>query len=336
MHRIQVPEAPRFSNLQKRSLVLKGKVGNRNVTLCLLSGMREEYGMIGSTQWVLNHLPLSRGRIGNLLYVDSVRGPMFKANILPGMRGLLDQALSRFTDPRTGKSVLEFHIEYDMPGFSDDTIPFSNLAGVPVAQLNYGLHYTMYHSIYDNLAWMERFGDPGYAYVANLSRIVALYSIILTREDRLPFRFSEFATHYERALHKIHFENIEGPERIKQVNEVIRIVREVGAIGKKFDDSDFGNISSENKNRINQLLLKALLCFTEIPGQTSVPFQLRNVVIGPSTENECAGTDLPGIRRALDRNSLDQLDVEMVRLRKALSSSRESLQEAASLLELNH
>jgi N-acetylated-alpha-linked acidic dipeptidase len=136
----------------------------------------EEYGMIGSTRWVTDHLDQAR-RVGNVLYIDSVRGPMFRATVVPGMRGILDDVLRRFKDPNTGKSILDFHLAYEMPGFSDDTIPFSNLAGAPVAQLNYGIHYSMYHSIYDNLAWMKKFGDPGYAYALLLasSRFIRLH-----------------------------------------------------------------------------------------------------------------------------------------------------------------
>ena len=295
----------------------------------------EEYGMIGSTNWVLHHLPKARGGIANLIFVDSVRGPVFSATILPGLRGLLDDVLKYFTDPNTGKSVLEFHTQYDMPGFSDDTIPFSNLAGVPLAQLNYGIHYPMYHSVYDNLSWMERFGDPGYSYAANLSRILALYAIRLTNEDRLPFRFSEFASHYEKQLSKMRLENIQGEEQIKRINELIGTVKEVGALGAKLEASDWHGISAQNRKTMNGHLLQAILGFTEEPGQTTVPFRFRNVVAGPSPDNECAGIELPGLNRALRDGSKDRLHHEMDRVQRAFLKSREQLQRAVLLVDLN-
>ena len=313
-------------NLEKR-----GWKPKRNIIFAFWDA--EEYGMIGSTRWVAENLTEARGKISSILYVDSVRGPMFKANVLPGLRGLLDQALERFQDPNTGKSVLEFHVQHDMPGFSDDTIPFSNLAGVPVAQLNYGLRPSMYHSIYDNLEWMEKYGDPQYLYIANLARIMALYAIILTRDDALPFRFSEFAAHYQSEFSKIGFEKINTRERTEMLRDTKQTIQQMGALGKKFENADLSRMSSEGRKRINELLLQAVLCFTEIPGKTSVPFRVRNVISGPSTQNECAGTDMPGIRRALYHNDEDHLDVELKRFRDAFVQSRILLQEAAALLE---
>jgi N-acetylated-alpha-linked acidic dipeptidase len=295
----------------------------------------EEYGMIGSTNWVFHHLSKARGGIANLIYVDSIRGPVFSATLLPGLRGLLDEVLQYFNDPNTEKSVLEFRTQYDMPGFSDDTIPFSNLAGVPLAQLNYGIHYPMYHSIYDNLQWMERFGDPQYLYAANLSRILALYAIRLTNEDRLPFRFSEFASHYERQLSKIRLEKLPGAEHRKQVNDVIETVKEVGALGLKLEAADLRGLSAENRKRLNSYFLQAILTFTDEPGQTKLPFRFRNVVAGPSPENECAGVELPGLNRAIRDGGKDRLDQELNRIYRAFRKSKEHLQEAAIVLNLH-
>jgi N-acetylated-alpha-linked acidic dipeptidase len=291
----------------------------------------EEYGMMGSTAWVLQNLSYARGEIGNILYVDSVRGPMFRANLVPGMRGLLNEVLQRMKDPNTGKTVQELHLEHGLPGFSDDTIPFSNLAGVPVAQLNYGVHYTMYHSIYDNLAWMERFGDPNYAYMSNLSRILALYSIVLTREDRLPFRFVEFAEYYEKAISKIALEHTGEADLTDDLHDILSILKDLSSLGKRFDEARF-NISPEKLQQMNDLLLKAYLIYTEIPGETSVAFRMRNVVVGPSMENECAGVDLPALRRALIEHNPDRLGLELDRLRSAFGRSRDILRTAASLL----
>jgi N-acetylated-alpha-linked acidic dipeptidase len=295
----------------------------------------EEYGMIGSTNWVLNHLPKARGGIANLIYVDSIRGPVLSATLLPGLRGLLDEVLKYFTDPNTGKSVLEFHAQYEMPGFSDDTIPFSNLAGVPLAQLNYGVHYPMYHSVYDNLEWMERFGDPKYSYAVNLARIIALYAIRLTNEDRLPFRFSEFASHYEKQLSKLRLENIQGEEQIKQINSLIETVKEVGALGEKLETIDLHGLSPENRKQMNSFLLQAILIFTEEPGQTKLPFRSRNVVAGPSPDNECAGIELPGLNRAFREGARDLLPDEIDRAQRAFSKSKEHLQKAGAILDLN-
>lgn len=292
----------------------------------------EEYGMIGSTRWVLNHLEEVRSKISNVLYIDSVRGPMFIAGILPGMRGLLDEVLGHSTDPNTGKSVLDFHMEYGMPGYSDDMIPFSNLVGVPVAQLNYGQHFPMYHSLYDNLTWVEKFGDPGYAYATNLARIVSLYAIALTSEERLPFRYSEFAAYYRKELERMKLEEAESQNKT-QFEEAIASVRELGALAARIEHFDFNETSVENRRQINSLLQQAIVSFTEPPGQASRPFRMRNVILGPLPHNECGGTGLPTIRRALLEKRHGRLDSELRRLTNHFSNAAQTLRKAVALID---
>jgi|GEM_PF-1749274 len=284
----------------------------------------EEYGMIGSTQWVLQHIAEVRHRVASFVYVDSVRGQLFGASIAPGLRGMLDQVLDQFKDPSTEKSVREFHLEYGMPGYSDDTMPFSNLAGVPVAQLNYGMYYSMNHSIYDNLEWMNRYNDPGYLYTANLARIVALFSIILTKDAMLPFRFSEFGQHYQRQ-----FSNLQ-PE--KEFTELVQLAGDVSALGKEIESVNFQRLTQEKRREVNRLLLEAVVSFTDEPGHTEEPFILRNVTMGPSPQNECAGLEISGIQRAIQLSSTEMLQKETSRAVTAFSRARDLLQQARILL----
>jgi N-acetylated-alpha-linked acidic dipeptidase len=285
----------------------------------------EEYGMIGSTSWVLQHLGKARGNVAAVIYIDSVRGPLFGANIVPGLRGTLDEVLQRFSDPGTGKSVSDIHLEYGMPGFSDDTIPFTNLAGVPVAQLNYGTNFTMYHSIYDNLAWMSKYCDPGYEYTANLARMVALFSILLTKDNRLPFRFSEFGEHYDKQFAKLNLE--------RDFSALQKVANEISANGKEIEKIDFSRLPPDRRKEANRLLLDAILTFTEEPGKSDEPFILRNVALGPSAQNECAGLELSGIQRAMKLSDSKLFEKETDRALAAFTHANELLQKTRVLLQ---
>ena len=308
----------------------KGWKPKRNIVFAFWDA--EEFGMIGSTRWVQNTLLKVRSGIGNVLYVDSVRGPILNPTVAPGMREMLDEVLERFTDPNTGKSVREFHVAYQMPGFSDDTIPFSSLAGVPVAQLNYGVHYTMYHSIYDNLSWMEKFGDPNYAYAANLAKILSLYAFALTLEERLPFQFSEFSRYYEKTLSRMKLENA-AEDEVAAFDRAIQKLRELANLGEKIEGEDFSHIPGKNIPEINALLQQAVVCFTEPSANSNSSFSFRNILMGPSPENECAGIELPGIRRALLTEQRNGLNVELMRLNVQVSKAIELLKKAIIVME---
>jgi N-acetylated-alpha-linked acidic dipeptidase len=285
----------------------------------------EEYGMLGSTEWVVSQLPGLRRKIAAVVYTDSVRGQLFDANLTPGLRGTLDEVLDQFRDPATNKTVRQFHREHGMPGFSEDTIPFSNLAGAPVAQLNYGLRYCMYHSIYDNLAWMQRYCDPGYLYTTNLSRMIALYAILLTDDAMLPFHFSEFGEYYKKQFLKL--------EPQKEFVLLANLADKIGGAGKEIERFDFSKLKIQKRREVNTLLRQAYLSFTDEPGQSNEPFIYRNVTIGPSPQNECAGLEVSGIQRALQTSDAQLLKNQVSRTARAFHGALELLEKAESRLK---
>jgi N-acetylated-alpha-linked acidic dipeptidase len=305
------------------ALEKKGWKPKRNIVFAFWDA--EEYGMIGSTSWVLQNIGKARSNIAAVIYVDSVRGPLLGANIVPGMRGTLDEVLKRFSDPGTGKTIDEIHLEYGMPGYSDDTIPFTNLAGVPVAQLNYGVNFTMYHSIYDNLAWMSKYCDPGYQYTANLARMVALFSILLTKDARFPFRFSEFGDHYEKQFAKLNLE--------RDFSALQKAAHEISTTGEEIEKINFSRLPVDRRKEANRILLDAILSFTEEPGKSDEPFILRNVTLGPSVQNECGGLELSGIQRALKLSDSRLLEKETRRALNAFNRAIQLLQKAKTLVK---
>jgi N-acetylated-alpha-linked acidic dipeptidase len=303
---------------------------NRNILFAFWDA--EEYGMIGSTRWLRDQFQTARGGIAAVIYVDSVRGPVFNATLIPGLRSFLDEVLREFHDPNTEKPITEIRPEYDMPGFSDDTIPFSALAGVPVAQLNYGMHYTMYHSIYDNLDWMQKFGDPRYSYINTLARILSLYAVNLSNTKLLPFRFSEFSAHYQKYLSKLLLEKIQDPKDAERLREMIKTLQQIGEIGGRMEGVHIKKIPEDQRSKINQILLSAVLCLTD-GRDSSAPLAYRNVAVGPSPENECAGLELPGIQRTLDAQHSEDFLLQANRLNDRLRMMKQKLQEAFSMLQ---
>jgi N-acetylated-alpha-linked acidic dipeptidase len=71
---------------------------------------------------------------------------------------------------------------------SDHTV-FLNALGRPVIGLTFDGPYGVYHSMYDNYYWMNRFGDPGYRYHTLMSRLWGVLTLRLANADVLPFDF---------------------------------------------------------------------------------------------------------------------------------------------------
>jgi N-acetylated-alpha-linked acidic dipeptidase len=78
--------------------------------------------------------------------------------------------------------------------------------GVPAADMIFDGPYGVYHSVYDDYAWMARFGDPGFRYHATLSRLWGLLALRFANADLLPFDYALYATEvaaYVQSLEKI-------------------------------------------------------------------------------------------------------------------------------------
>ena len=84
------------------------------------------------------------------------------------------------------------------PGGGSDFAGFYNHLGIPIADWGFGGESGVYHSQYDDFAWMSRFGDPDFAYHATAARIGAAMVLRLANADILPYDYVEFARTMQR------------------------------------------------------------------------------------------------------------------------------------------
>jgi N-acetylated-alpha-linked acidic dipeptidase len=60
-------------------------------------------------------------------------------------------------------------------------------------ELQFDGPYGVYHSMYDDFYWMNRFGDPGYRYHALMSQVWGVLALRLANADVLPFDYEKYA-----------------------------------------------------------------------------------------------------------------------------------------------
>jgi N-acetylated-alpha-linked acidic dipeptidase len=86
------------------------------------------------------------------------------------------------------------------PGGGSDFAGFYNHLGMPIAEWGFGGPGGVYHSQYDDFAWMSRFGDPGFVYHAAAAKIAAGMVLRLANAEVLPYDYVEFAQTMRRYL----------------------------------------------------------------------------------------------------------------------------------------
>ncbi len=199
-----------------RTLALLHRQGwqpKRTIVFALWDG--EEFGLMGSTEWTEKHLKELQAKAAVYLNSDNTgRGALiaggshsletFLTEVLrdinepAGPRSLLDAArLDAARTPR-GRNEQGRRIQESSPpefhltplGSGSDYVPFLDHAGVASMNLGFdGGNAGVYHSIYDTLAWFDRFSDGGLAYGKVLSQVMATSILRLADAPVLPFEF---------------------------------------------------------------------------------------------------------------------------------------------------
>ncbi len=162
----------------------------------------EEYGIIGSSEWVEEFLPeLTTGAVAYINADAAVSGPNFGASSSPSLKQPILDAIKDVNYPGTDGSIYDWwasRADDGSPtmgnlGGGSDHVAFYTHAGVPSAGLSSGGRSGIYHSNYDNFAWFERFGDPDWVFGPMLSQADGLLALRFANADLLPYDVTRYA-----------------------------------------------------------------------------------------------------------------------------------------------
>jgi N-acetylated-alpha-linked acidic dipeptidase len=154
-----------------RVLGAQAAMGNRSDRSLLFAAWdAEEWGLVGSTEWVEEHSRQLRDGAVAYVNLDGIAGgPYFSAVASPSLRPLLLEGADAVADPvlpntsvyRAWRGRIP-NGEVGLPGGGSDYAAFASIAGVPSIGFGFSAAAGVYHSAYDTIEFMERFGDPGY------------------------------------------------------------------------------------------------------------------------------------------------------------------------------
>ena len=197
-------------------------------TIVLASWDGEEYGMVGSTEFVEDEsAKLLENGIAYLNVDISTSGPHLFVAGTPSLSQLLRNVSHALTDPHTGKSLYAAWLDDQLMAIPDgkdqstvfgksalpfvgqlgsgsDFVSFVDYVGMASANLGYKGDYGVYHSNYDSFHWMEKFGDPGFRYHETMAKYWGLIALRLSDSAILPFNYTEYA--YELDAYVEHIE----------------------------------------------------------------------------------------------------------------------------------
>ncbi len=213
-------------------MLKKGVRPRRTLVFCSWDG--EEVGLTGSTEWGEQFADDLKTNLVAYLNVDSsVSGPSFEGTAVASLAPLLVAVSRTLKDPsgvplydawratvakkraesKDGRAVTDDNLVDTRIGSGSDHTVFLNLLGRPTIGLSFEGPYGVYHSVYDNFYWMNKFGDPGYRYHTLMSQLWGVLALRLANADVLPFDFEAYARHLRDFVKEVE-QKTGGPERV--------------------------------------------------------------------------------------------------------------------------
>jgi N-acetylated-alpha-linked acidic dipeptidase len=198
-------------------LVKTGWRPQRTLIFALWDG--EEWGLLGSTEWVEAHAEELRSNAIAYLNTDSYSKGWLGADGSHSLQSFLLEVARDARDPKTGASALDASTaeglkrartardslrarqpEIGALGSGSDYTAFIDHLGIASFNMGFGgdANAGVYHSIYDSYDFFNRFLDPGYLYGKAQAEAVGLALLRLAEAPVLPFRFTDAADTYAR------------------------------------------------------------------------------------------------------------------------------------------
>jgi N-acetylated-alpha-linked acidic dipeptidase len=299
-----------------RSLGALAKQGARpDRTIVFANWDAEEFTLTSSTEWGEQHERVLAEHAVAYLNVDSsASGDDFKAAAVPSLNRLVVEAARDTLDFRQDGSAM---VSNRLGSGSDYTV-FLNFLGVPIVDMSFSGTYGVYHSVYDNHLWMQKFGDPGFIRHAAMTRLWGVMALRLANADIVPLDYGASADRIrEFVAEKI--ETARPPDRaaLRPLDVAVdRFAAAAEAAGRRME-SLLGAASGDSTAmaELSRRLMKTERAFLNTDGIPGRPWY-RHLIHAPKPTY--AAEVLPGVAEALEAGDRRQVAAQVAHLVAAL------------------
>jgi N-acetylated-alpha-linked acidic dipeptidase len=203
-------------------------------------------------------------------------------------------------------------------GSGSDYTVFVDHLGVPVVDVGFKGGYGVYHSIYDNFNWMEKFGDPEFLSHAVAARLYTLIVMRAAAAEVAPLKFVPYARalreHVDELRH-VHAKRVRKSDDPKTngstgFDGLEPLVEAVRAFAAQAEDLDQATervaardlVGRDGVLKLNDSLAKVERAFLLEKGLPGRPW-FKHAIYAPGLTTGYACWPLPAIRQALEENN---------------------------------
>ncbi len=319
----------------------------------------EEFGIIGSTEWVEGNRDWLRERCVGYVNLDMASmGPDFGSGATPSIRRLVSEAAASVPQARAPERMVLDAWKTRAPGplhpaegsFGEmgggsDHIGFVCQGGVPSCSLSGGgSKGWSYHSLYDSLVWYWKVVGDDYEPALMVTRMTNVVASRLAGAPLLPLDPARAAEETRRHLRDLSKVGIgagllragSAPDLAAEFEPLDRLAEAWLAFATEADTGaeafvcagPRGPAAWSGANRALLALDRLWLRDEGLPGRA----WFKNLYVATDEDSGYAAWALPGLRRAIERRDRAELDTMVAAYAEHLARLRDAARELGGLL----
>ncbi|MDA1193951.1 MAG: M28 family peptidase [Planctomycetota bacterium] len=295
-----------------RSFVEAARAGHRPArTVVFANWGAEEYGIIGSTEWVEAHrAQLTEHGVAYINLDMAAMGPNFGSSAAPALKRVIEDAARAV--PQARQPDVTVHTRWTASktraahfgnlGGGSDHVGFYCHLGIPSCSLGAGgSRGVSYHTAYETLAWYRKIVGDDYEPALMLARLGSVLVARLANAPLLPLDlarpFADMADHLEGLMPV----DAGGPARFAALQaRVLRMAESAAALQERWAALVAGEgVDPAILAAANGLLRGAERAWLHAPGLRARPWY-RSLYAAPDPHSGYAAWMLPHLRMAVE------------------------------------
>jgi N-acetylated-alpha-linked acidic dipeptidase len=331
-------------------LTRKGWKPKRTVKVAFWDG--EEYGLVGSTEYMEKHAEELSRKLVAYINSDSNGAGRLGVDGSHTLEAFMQEVVRDVPDPDGKKSLLDAYrasgdkggtreFKLGPLGSGSDYTPFLQHLGIASLNLRFeGEDAGVYHSVYDDFAWYTKFSDGTFVHGRALAQLTATAVIRLADAPLLPFEFGRFRHTVSGYLDEIE-KLSQSLSQSKMKVELAPVRAELLRLGKTSADLEaaWGRALAKpgkktNLAAVNQILYRSERDLTLDPGLPGRPW-FRHRIYAPGKYTGYAVKTLPGIREAVELDKPAEAIEQTKQVVQVLRALSDQLAKATRLLGEN-
>ena len=310
----------------------------------------EEWGLIGSTEWVEELEDTLRAHVVAYINEDGTfSGPNFNGSGSPSLKPLLRAAAHAVPDPTGPGTVYDVWLKSKNGdttaltmgnlGGGSDYSGFYHHLGIASGGIGFDGPDGIYHSMYDSYDWMSRFGDPAYRAHRAGAQLVGVIMSRLANSDIAPLDYAAFGTELtglvaqlDSGIAKQQWKSTVSTQALKDaLDRFTAVARAFNTARDTAVAHSAGTVDTVRARRVNEALMLVERRLTRPQGLASRPW-FRSLQFAADLDNGYATMAFPSVNEAIRYADAATTNKELADLVSRVDQARAALVEAAVAL----